>query len=174
MATFTFTALQAFTPFFMYGEADNLNEHEIATAERFEKRLAELYPGFIITLPYDSDGQLIKDEFALCDLLRMHGECIVFQVHVPDEYEYRLVYVEDIWDEATVEEIDDAYRGHFDFATEVREHLLTEWWDCNEVPEHLISYIDEERVYQNMMFDYIVCDRQHGGGKADYYLFSTC
>ena len=65
-------------------------------------------------------------------------------------------YRAQVWDRAELGDIAEAFVGHFKWESEVREYLLQLWWDNAEVPEHLISYIDEDRVYRDMKMDYTI------------------
>lgn len=48
----------------------------------------------------------------------------------------------------------DAYIGEAPFFSDYRQLLIDQWYEITEVPEHLVSYIDDDAVFRCMDMDH--------------------
>jgi len=76
------------------------------------------------------------------------------------------VYQEHVWDDADMDNLEEAFEGVFDFQHHINEHLVEQFVECNEVPDHLENYLDNDAIARDMLYDYSVCEED---GK--FYLF---
>ena len=61
----------------------------------------------------------------------------------------------------------DAYQGEHDTLDDAKQALLELWYDCSDVPAHIMSYIDEDKLLRDLLVEYFIWP--HGGS---FYVFS--
>jgi antirestriction protein len=66
---------------------------------------------------------------------------------------------------------EDSYEGYFAFESDVDEYLMDTWYECNEVPDHIAGYVDDQAVLRDMRLDYS-SEQSKRTGKV--YLFHSC
>ena len=79
------------------------------------------------------------------------------------------IYQEQVWEEADMDNLEEAFEGVFDFHHHINEHLFEQWVECMELPDHIPEYyLDKDAISRDMMYDYSVCEED---GK--FYLFRS-
>ena len=52
---------------------------------------------------------------------------------------------EHYWDE---EHCEDSFIGQFDFYSDLKEYIIDSFYECNEVPDNLVRFIDDEHKHE--------------------------
>ena len=81
-----------------------------------------------------------------------------------DKQEAYEIYLDNYDSEATVEDFEECYQGHFDCPEDFAEQL---YYELYEIPPHLVYFIDRKAVWRNL-------DTGGDYTELDGHIFRTC
>ena len=65
------------------------------------------------------------------------------------------------------EHCQDSYYGEFDYYSDMREYIIERFYDCNDVPDHLVRFIDDDHVFNDsILHEFYTVEH-----KGRWYLF---
>lgn len=93
----------------------------------------------------------VSGEPCLDDIRKWYDRADELSELSDDEIEAVFAYWGEVYNDAEISDIIDAYKGFWNSKEDFAEYIFTE---CNIIPDNLINYIDWSKVARELFFDY--------------------